>query len=497
MNANLEETNRDAIAAQTYKKWVRSVADADMQQVRALTQRVAELEGQIDAGQKPNLNWRLAEAESRLANCIAAARQAAQRLSGEHAVSRLLAESVEFTDAASKILQAICQSLNWDVGAFWMHERDSDALQCIEFWHAPTVEVSGFEQVLRRSRFSRGIGLPGRIWASGSPAWIPDVTQDIDFPAADTAAQGGLHAAVGFPIHNGAEFLGIMEFFSREIRQPDEGLLEMMSCIGSNISGSIERGRGEELLRQQEFEQRLARQIQEGLLPQAMPASPDLSLGGRSWPSQMVGGDYFDFFHMSDGCLGIAIGDASGHGMGAALMIVETRAFLRALALTSTDLNAILTLTNHRLVEDLDHGQFVTLLLARLNPRTRSLVYAGAGHCAGYVLDQAGRTKATLHSEGFPLGLDASSDFPVSPAMTLAPGDLIYLHSDGIVEAHSGASGLFGIERALSIVREHRRETPARILDALFAAVRDFSQPHGQMDDVTAVIIKVEPMTFV
>ena len=105
----------------------------------------------------------------------------------------------------------------------------------------------------------------------------------------------------------------------------------------------------------------------------------------------------------------------------------------------------------------------------------------------------AGQTKATLTSEGRPLGLESASDFSGSPGITLEPGDLLFLHTDGIVQAgSSGGSGFFGIGRALSIVREHRLETPVKILDALFGAVSDFSLPQGQVDDVTAVIIKVQ-----
>jgi sigma-B regulation protein RsbU (phosphoserine phosphatase) len=174
-------------------------------------------------------------------------------------------------------------------------------------------------------------------------------------------------------------------------------------------------------------------------------------------------------------------------------MIAGARAYLRALALTSTDLGEILTLTNRRLVEDLEIGHFVTLLLAMLDPRTNCLTYAGAGHCPGYVLDGGGQTKAVLCGEGLPLGVDSDGKFPVSPAVTLEPGDLLFLYTDGITEACSSPEcGLFGIDRALSIVAEHRLETPARILDVLFRAVSDFCEPKGQIDDATAIIIKVE-----
>jgi serine phosphatase RsbU (regulator of sigma subunit) len=505
MITDTEHTNgREEIAIRAYENWrrrgrtneVQDWLDAEVEilQVRELTRRVTALEAKNKAEQKTSLSRELAEFESRLASVTAQHVQAERRLTAENSVTRYLAGSVEFGDAASAILQAICESLDWDVGVFWMVDCDANALRCVELWHKRDVEVSAFEHVSRRRSFSSGIGLPGRIWASGSPAWVPDVTQDTNFPDAAIAAETGLRAAVGFPILNGVEFIAIMEFFSREIRQLDEELMAMMCRVVSNISNSIARRRTDDLLQQHEQERRVARKIQEGLLPKSMPAPTGLSIGGRSSPSHMVGGDYFDFFPMTDGCLGIVIGDASGHGIGPALIIAETRAYLRALALTSTDLGAILALTNRRLVEDLrDSGNFVTLLLARLDTGARSLAYAGAGHCPGFILNREGHTKATLTSESCPLGLEAAGDFPVSPQIGLEPGDLLFLFTDGIVEAaSSGGSGLIGIEGALSIVKEHRHETPDRILDALFRAASVLSEPHGQVDDVTAVIIKVE-----
>jgi sigma-B regulation protein RsbU (phosphoserine phosphatase) len=207
-----------------------------------------------------------------------------------------------------------------------------------------------------------------------------------------------------------------------------------------------------------------------------------------------VGGDCFDFLPLRVGgeeCLGVLVADASGHGMAAALLAAETRAYLRALALTCADVGTLLTLSNQRLASDLVTGHFVTLFLLRLDPRTRSLLYANAGHWPGYVLDRRGRTKAVLASTGCPLGIDPAGAFPTGPATTLEPGELVVLFTDGIVEAASPEGEQFGLGRTLGIVRAHRREAPDAILDALFHAVGDFSG-HPPQDDLTAVILKAE-----
>src|SRR5262249_22277366 len=195
----------------------------------------------------------------------------------------------------------------------------------------------------------------------------------------------------------------------------------------------------------------------------APPTLAGFAIAGATHPTQETGGDYFDFIPMSDGHWGIALGDASGHGVGAALLIAVTRAYLRALTLTLTDPGEILRDANERLAEDISADHFVTLFLARLDPRTHSLVYSNAGHCRGYVFDARGEVKLVLQSTSHPLGLDTGGNFSNGPTLMLDSGDLVFLLSDGIVEASSGAGSLFGIGRALEVVRAHRHEAPGEI----------------------------------
>jgi transcriptional regulator with GAF, ATPase, and Fis domain len=207
---------------------------------------------------------------------------AERRLAAEHAVARILTESIQLIDAAPKILQAISQNLKWDVGALWILDREAEVLRCIDVWHAAPVAIPAFEQASRQRTFLMGIGLPGRVWASGSPCWIPDLARDANSPLAPFAAQDELHAAVGFPIRNGSEFLGVMEFFSREIGQPDKELLGMMTSIGSHISQFMERMKAEKALLLKETELGVARKIQQGLVAKAPPLLAGFEIAGES-----------------------------------------------------------------------------------------------------------------------------------------------------------------------------------------------------------------------
>jgi signal transduction histidine kinase/DNA-binding response OmpR family regulator len=183
---------------------------------------------------------------ARLEQAVRELQQTQQRLAAEYATARVLAEAETLKEATPRILEAICKTLDWEHGALWMVDREAALLRCVETWHPPEVRFPNFEAASRQTPFPSGVGLPGRVWAGGKPAWIPDVTQDSNFPRAPVADKEGLHAAFALPILLGPEVLGVMEFFSREIREPDEELLGMLTTIGSQIGQFSERRRAEE-----------------------------------------------------------------------------------------------------------------------------------------------------------------------------------------------------------------------------------------------------------
>jgi PAS domain S-box-containing protein len=173
--------------------------------------------------------------------------EAVRRLHAQYATTRALAESASLNEAAPRVLQAICESLGWEHGALWHVDAAAQVLRCLEVW-TPTGAFPEFAAITRRTAFPRGVGLPGRVWSSGKPAWIDDVVRDQNFPRAPVAAREGLHAAFGFPVLLGEEVLGVLEFFSRETRPADEELLALLATVGSQIGQFAERRRAEQEL---------------------------------------------------------------------------------------------------------------------------------------------------------------------------------------------------------------------------------------------------------
>jgi PAS domain S-box-containing protein len=177
-----------------------------------------------------------------------------ERLRVQHTVAQILAEAATIEEASPRILRAMGECLGWDVGALWRVDREAEALRCVELWHKASIEVPEFERVSREFIFVPGLGLPGRVWSSLEPEYIPDVVPDENFPRGSIAEREGLHSAFGFPILLGGEVLGVIEFFSREIRQPDQELLNMLAAIGSQIGQFVERKRAEEAFRKAQMQ---------------------------------------------------------------------------------------------------------------------------------------------------------------------------------------------------------------------------------------------------
>ena len=170
------------------------------------------------------------------------------------AVTHALNEAASLDDGAERVLRAVCENLGWDVGFFWTVREEEQTLECRRSWHRPDVLVEQFEAVSCSRTFSLGEGLPGRVWASGQPAWVLDIAQDRNFPRLANAVDYDLHSAFACPLVVGDRTLGVIEFFTKRIREADADLLETMGTVAGNVGQFIERKAAEEKVRRSERE---------------------------------------------------------------------------------------------------------------------------------------------------------------------------------------------------------------------------------------------------
>jgi PAS domain S-box-containing protein len=181
-------------------------------------------------------------------------KRAEQRLLTQHRATQILAEAETLEEAAPQLLKVVCECLDWDLGALWQTDRQEGVLRCVGFWRRASVEVPRFETATRETAVRPGYGFAGHVWLSREPAYFSDFGRDTHFPRAPIALAEGLRAASSFPILLGGEVLGVIEFFSREMRPPDTDLLNMMSAIDSQLGQFIERKRAEEALQHAQTE---------------------------------------------------------------------------------------------------------------------------------------------------------------------------------------------------------------------------------------------------
>ena len=176
-------------------------------------------------------------------------KQAERRKTLDHGIILAVAESATSDDANRKILQTICEVLGWEWSAVWQVDKSANVLRSMASWHKPECVVPEFEAITCQMTFAPGVGLPGRVWSNGVPAYIPDLTRDPNFPRAPFAVQSGLRSGFAFPIRLGGHIVGVMEFFSRESREPTHDVLDLLNTLGGQIGMQIERKRAEETIK--------------------------------------------------------------------------------------------------------------------------------------------------------------------------------------------------------------------------------------------------------
>ncbi len=246
--------------------------------------------------------------------------------------------------------------------------------------------------------------------------------------------------------------------------------------------------RTEVTLRITEEKLRVARDVHERLLPSKPPQIAGYDMAGYSIAADSLGGDYFDYVAMKDGCLGVVVADVSGHDIGAAMVMAHTRAYLRALAQTKDELSSMMSELNALLDQDVQGRWFVTMFFVRLEPETGAFEYSGNGH-ESYLFDDEG-VVTTLENTSPPLGILERETIFTCSEMQLKIGDILLLLTDGFAEAKSPDGEYFGLERVFAEVRKHRKESAKQIADTLYQAVTAFRKGAPVEDDVTVVVLK-------
>jgi sigma-B regulation protein RsbU (phosphoserine phosphatase) len=241
-----------------------------------------------------------------------------------------------------------------------------------------------------------------------------------------------------------------------------------------------------------EEQMRIARKLQKSLYPRTAPTLDGFDISGRAWAAEHACGDYFDFLPMLHGAVGVVVGDVSGHGLGPALKMVETRAALQAYCDYEDNLSKLIAGV-HRVFcggqPFAERGLFLTLFLGRLDVSNRILHYSSAGHPA-YHLTAAGDYHAT-EAMDYPIGLVDEMSGEGDRQVLLKSGDVFVIPTDGFYEAGARGKDLYGVDRMMTVVRNNRHRSAQEIVRAMYNASRHHTSNMDQEDDMAAIVIKV------
>lgn len=234
----------------------------------------------------------------------------------------------------------------------------------------------------------------------------------------------------------------------------------------------------------------IARSIQQDLLPAKSPTLENFDVAGWNEPANETGGDYFDWQSLPNGRLAISIGDATGHGIGPALVSALCRAYARASLVVDDEHHQVLERLNRLLAEDLSANRFVTFALILLDPATSEVEVLSAGHGPILWYKHATHELENLEAQGIPLGMIAGVSYEKALVRRLAPNDMIVLVTDGFYEWENPDGEEFGLRRLESVILQSHDCSAEEVISELRCSVEDFCKGTEQKDDLTAVVLK-------
>lgn len=398
-------------------------------------------------------------------------------------ISRELAATTELTPLLRKIERAALQVLGCERATVFLYDQKTNEL------------VSRLATGVDEIRFSADRGIAGEAALTGRVVDVPDAYADARFnPEIDQKTGFKTRNMIAFPLcgFDGA-IVGVLQVLNKSAGSFDPWDRRLVETLGAQIGVVLQR---QLLLEQYAEKQRIeadlniARGIQQALLPKQAPVVAGFEIAGWNKPADQTGGDCYDFLALEDGSLALTIADATGHGIGPALMIAECRALFRAMISLSRDLPAVVARMNNLLCEDLPDDRFVTAFFGLLTPDNQTLSFLSAGQ--GPLIKYISRDDdiIELSANAVPLGIMPNVDFDEPDHFTMQPGDMMVLVTDGFFEWADADRQQFGMKRIHAVLREHRTRPAAEIIQALHAAVVAFAGGAPQDDDLTAVIVK-------
>ncbi|MEY4979660.1 MAG: hypothetical protein RLZZ352_1930 [Pseudomonadota bacterium] len=398
-------------------------------------------------------------------------------------ITRELAANTELRPLLTCVEQAARRVLDCERSTVFLYDETTDELVSQQATGTGTI------------RFPARSGIAGEVVRTGKIINVTDAYADSRFnPAIDHNTGFRTRNLLTFPLLSVNNHpVGVLQVLNKRGGAFTDWDCEVVQAMGAQVGVAVQRqmlidAHADKLRLQRDMN--LARQIQQDLLPKAPAAVPGYDITGWNRPADETGGDCFDHLALPDGRFALILADATGHGIGAALIMTECRALFHALISVTPDLADAVHRVNNMLANDLADGKFVTGFFGVLNPEEHTLTWISAGQaplfqyhaCTGQLLE--------LPASGVPAGI--LLDFPYDPPSTwpMEPGDLMVLVTDGFLECTNAQGQQFGHDRLKAVIRAHSHGTSAQIIKAMTEAIGYFIGGQAQADDLTVLVIR-------
>jgi sigma-B regulation protein RsbU (phosphoserine phosphatase) len=391
-----------------------------------------------------------------------------------------ISASLDTGKLLEQILDLVFQVVRYDAAGIYLVDKKTQ-------WITRQT-IRGYDPARDEAvRLKIGSGLIGWVAKAGQGVIVADVRTDPRYMNARDETRSEMVA----PIRIGSEVIGAFNVESDEPDAYETEDMQLLTAFAAQAAVAIERTRlYEEVLEKRRLDEEvtIGQRIQRSFLPSRNPDVKNFDIAGANYSSDRVGGDYYDFIRIADDQLGIVVGDVSGKGIAAALIMAAFRASLIAEIRNNYAMRTTMGKVNRLLWESIEPDRFVTALFGVLDMGARRLTYVNAGHNPALLYRAASDQFETLDPTGPLLGTFETATFK-ERVVELRPGDVLVMYTDGVTEAMTPAGELFGEERLRREIEKRREEPAAKIVRGIWEAVLAF-EAGEQEDDATLVVVR-------
>ena len=422
-------------------------------------------------------------------NEITRLKQKVKRLSSLIEVNEMISSSLDLDTILENVMTLSKQVMNADASSLMrIDDRTNELIYQV-------AQSTVGEQLKHEFRLKMGQGIAGMVAETGEPLLLEDAyTHPKFYRGHDDATGYRTKSMITVPLRIGGRITGVAQVINRLDGQPfDHDDLDLFLALASMAAIALENAKmHQQILEKQRLvkDMEFARPVQESFLPQKAPQVQRYRFSAHYTPALEVGGDFYDFIHLDKERTGIVIGDVSGKGVPAALYMAKLGSDMRTLAFTERSPSSALAKLNDLLAERSRRGMFATLLYLELNTFSGEITVCNAGHLPPIIRRANGTLERVARTGGAPLGMLPGMQAG-EESISVGPGDIVIMYTDGIVEAMNAREELYGFERFESLLKKGAIDAEA-LKTAIIADVNRFTGLSPQHDDMTLVCFGVE-----